>query len=149
MSYTIGEAAKIMNLSQYTLRYYDKEGLLPMVARGSGGRREFSDADIATLKLIECLKQSGMPIKEIRRFIDWTMQGDETLCERRDMFFERREIIRSQMTELQKTLDTLSYKCWYYERAAEIGSAEAMKDIDEADMPEEIRRIYHNSVLYK
>lgn len=65
MSYSISEVAEKLNLTVYTLRYYDKEGLMPFVERSSNGTRLFKDSDIDALKVIECLKSTGMPIKEI------------------------------------------------------------------------------------
>lgn len=66
MAYTVGEMAKILHVAPSTLRYYDKEGLLPFVERSSGGIRLFKDSDVEWLSMIECMKQTGMPIKEIK-----------------------------------------------------------------------------------
>lgn len=70
-TYSISEVAKELNLTAYALRYYDKEGLMPFVERTSSGTRLFKESDIDALKIIECLKSTGMPIKEIKNFIDW------------------------------------------------------------------------------
>ena len=64
MYYTIGEMAQKINVPPSTLRYYDKEGLLPNVARSSGGRRMFQDSDLEWLSVLTCLKETGMPIRE-------------------------------------------------------------------------------------
>lgn len=122
LEYTIKEAAKILNLPATTLRYYDKEGLLPFVKRRESGYRIFSEEDIAMLRIIECLKKTGMPIKEIKQFTDWAQLGDATLQERYHMFLERRRIAEEQMAELQKTLDLINYKCRYYEKAIAAGT---------------------------
>ena len=111
-----------MNLTPSTLRYYGKEGLLPFVARTESGIRTFTNTDLQWLHIIECLKNTGMPIKDIKVFIDWCMLGDATLQERYDMFIERKEIVENQMADLQKTLDTINYKCWYYQTALEAGT---------------------------
>ncbi|GJM74576.1 hypothetical protein HMSSN036_67920 [Paenibacillus macerans] len=74
-TYSISEVAKELNLTPYTLRYYDKEGLIPFVERTAGGTRLFKESDIEALKIIECLKSTGMPIKEIKNFIDWCSEG--------------------------------------------------------------------------
>lgn len=129
MDYTISKVAEKMNLTPSTLRYYDKEGLLPFVARTKSGIRTFTDTDLQWLDIIECLKNTGMPIKDIKVFIDWCMQGDATLQERYDMFIERKEIVEKQMADLQKTLDTINYKCWYYQTALEAGTEKIHKDI--------------------
>lgn len=68
--YTIGQVSKMFGLPISTLRYYDKEGLFPCIARVSGIRR-FGDTDLEALRVIECLKQSGLEIKDIKRFMDW------------------------------------------------------------------------------
>ncbi|MCI9596743.1 MAG: MerR family transcriptional regulator [Firmicutes bacterium] len=69
MLYTVGEMAKVLGIPASTLRYYDKEGLLPFVERSSGGIRMFTDKDYEWLKVIECLKRSGLSIKDIKTFI--------------------------------------------------------------------------------
>jgi len=69
MTYSIGEVARMLGLTIYTLRYYDKKGLLPNLKRTPSGTRIFVDSDIDTLKVIECLKNTGVPIKEIKNFI--------------------------------------------------------------------------------
>lgn len=140
MTYTIGEVAKIMDVSPSTLRFYEKEGLLPFVDRSTSGIRVFKDADFEWLHLIECLKHSGMPLKEIRQFIQWYFQGDATLENRRDLFQSRKELVQQQMVDLQQTLDILTYKCWFYDQAVALGSAEAAKEIKPEDMPEDMRR---------
>lgn len=122
MSYTIKEAAKIMNVTPSTLRYYDKQGLLPFMERKDSGYRIFSDTDMSMLHVIECLKKSGMPIKDIRQFSKWVQLGDDSLQERYEMFVERKRVVEAQMAELQKTLDFINHKCRYYETALEAGT---------------------------
>lgn len=120
--YTIKNAARIMGVPTSTIRYYDKEGLLPFVERLASGYRIFTEKDIATLRIIDCLKKTGMSIKEIRQFSSWLEQGDSSLQQRYDMFLERRRVVKQQMAELQKILDTVNYKCWYYETAIAAGT---------------------------
>lgn len=124
MSYKIKEAAEILNIPATTLRYYHKEGLLPFVQRRESGYRVFSEDDITMLKVIECLKKTGMSIKEIKQFTDWVQEGDASLKERYQMFLERRQIVEAQMDDLQKTLDLINHKCWYYETAIAAGTEE-------------------------
>ena len=111
-----------MGVPTCTIRYYDKEGLLPFVERLASGYRIFTEKDIATLRIIDCLKKTGMSIKEIRQFSSWLEQGDSSLQQRYDMFLERRRVVKQQMAELQKILDTVNYKCWYYETAIAAGT---------------------------
>jgi DNA-binding transcriptional MerR regulator len=120
--HTIKEAADIMNMTPVTLRYYDKQGLLPFLERRESGYRVFSENDILMLRVIECLKQSGMSIKEIRQFVHWVQEGDNSLQERYAMFLERKLAVETQMAELQKTLDFINHKCWYYETSIAAGT---------------------------
>ena len=93
MTYTVGEMAEIMGVAPSTLRYYDKEGLLPFVERTGGGSRVFKDSDYEGLKVIEYLKRTGLSIKEIRNFIDMAMEGDATIDARLALFEERGDTI--------------------------------------------------------
>lgn len=121
-TYSISEVAKVLNLTPYTLRYYDKEGLMPFVERTSSGIRLFKESDLGTLKVIECLKSTGMPIKEIKTFIDWCSEGDSTLSQRLDMFMERKATVEAQMEELKKTMELIEHKCLYYRTAIKAGT---------------------------
>ena len=125
--YTIKDAAEKMNVPTSTIRFYDKSGLLPFMGRSESGYRLFSEKDIATLRIIDCLKKTGMPIKEIKKFSDWLQEGDSSLQQRYKMFLERKKVVEAQMVELQATLDIIKYKCWYYETAIAAGT-EAIHD---------------------
>jgi DNA-binding transcriptional MerR regulator len=127
-TYSISEVAKELNLTIYTLRYYDKEGLMPFVERAQNGTRLFKESDISALKLIECLKSTGMPIKEIKTFIDWCSEGDSTLQQRYDMFLERKASVEAQMAELKKTMEVIEHKRLYYQTALEAGTEEIHKN---------------------
>lgn len=121
-NYTIKDAAEKMNVPTSTIRYYDKSGLLPFMERSESGYRIFTEKDIATLRIINCLKKTGMPIKEIRQFSEWLKESDASLHQRYEMFLERKRVVESQMAELQETLDTINHKCWYYETAIAAGT---------------------------
>lgn len=97
MMYTVAEAAKIVNTSPHTLRYYSKAGLLPFVERSERGVRLFKKEDFAWLFLIDCLKNTRMPIREIKQFVDWAMEGDETINDRLEMFQEREIAVKEQI----------------------------------------------------
>ena len=86
MVYTVGEMARLLNIPASTLRYYDKEGLLPFVERSSGGIRMFRDADFEWLQIIGCMKKAGLSIRDIRQYIEMALQGDNTLALRLQMF---------------------------------------------------------------
>lgn len=127
-TYSISEVASELNLTVYTLRYYDKEGLLPFVERTQNGTRMFKDSDIGALKVIECLKSTGMPIKEIKNFIDWCSEGDSTLQQRYEMFMERKANVEAQMKELKKTMELIEHKCFYYKTALNAGTEDIHKN---------------------
>ncbi|MDI2586582.1 MerR family transcriptional regulator [Psychrobacillus sp. NEAU-3TGS] len=128
MKYSIGEVAKKLNLTAYTLRYYDKEGLIPFVERTPNGIRMFKESDLDALKVIECLKSTGMPIKEIKNFIDWCSEGDASLQQRYDLFMERKATVFAQMEELEKTMELIEHKCNYYKTALDAGTEEIHKN---------------------
>lgn len=138
MTYSIGEVSKKFNISASTLRYYEKEGLLPFIERKSSGIRTFTDLDISWLEIIHCLKNSGMPIKDIKVFIEWSTKGDSTLQERYDMFLERKKSVENQIEMLQKTLNVVNYKCWYYKKALDAGTEKIHKDIEPGIISETI-----------
>lgn len=75
MVYTVGETAKMLGVPASTLRYYDKEGLLPFVARSSGGIRQFRESDIEWLRVVGCMKRAGMSIKDIRQELKQQPEG--------------------------------------------------------------------------
>lgn len=114
MTYTIKQVAEKVNLSVHTLRYYDKEGLLPFVSRDKAGNRVFTDVDLDWLGLICCLKNTGMPIKQIGTYIQWCMQGDCSLEARRQLLIEHREAVIQQISELTRSLGAINYKIEHY-----------------------------------
>lgn len=139
MLYTVGEMAKKIGVAPSTLRYYDKEGLLPFVERSCGGIRMFKDSDMESINIIECLKKTGMTIKEIKQFIDWCREGDSTIEDRLALIDRQRENVLKQMEQLYRTLDTLTYKHWYYETAKKAGTCDVHKTMKDEDIPPEIR----------
>jgi len=141
MLYTVGEVAKILSVAPSTLRYYDKEGLLPFVERSNKGVRMFKDEDFEWLYIINCLKKTGLSIKDIKSFVDMSIIGDETIEQRLKLFLKQRENVLAKISELQNTLNILDYKCWYYETAQKKGSTEAMKYIEDKDLPEKFRKV--------
>ena len=122
MNYTIRQVAEKMGVTVPTLRYYDKEGLLPFVDKKPNGTRVFKDEDFQGLTIITCMKNSGMPIKDIKKYMDLCQEGDSTLKERLEIFLERKEAVQKQMEELNKVMETINHKIWYYETAIEAGT---------------------------
>ena len=115
MGYSIAEVAEKTNLTPHTLRYYEKEGLLPFVDRSDTGNRDFKDKDMEWLELICCLKNTGMSIKQIKEVITLCLKGDDTLEIRREIFIRHREEVLNQITELHKNLDKINCKINYYD----------------------------------
>ena len=141
MMYTVGEMAKLLGIPSSTLRYYDKEGLLPFVERSAGGIRMFHEKDYEWLQVISCLKKAGMSLKDIKRYIALAMEGDSTIDERLELFYNQRRLLEAQMAELQRTMDVLDYKCWYYETAKETGSTQAMQTMPIEKLPPRFREV--------
>jgi len=117
MGYSISKAAEKTGLSTFTLRYYEKEGLLPFVERTPSGTRCFKDSDFEWLAMIQCLKNTGMSIKDIKEFVGWCMEGDATLEKRLAMFNAQRKEVEARMVEFQRYLDKIDWKIAYYENA--------------------------------
>lgn len=140
MFYTVGEAAKMLGIAPSALRYYDKEGLLPFVERTGSGIRMFKESDMEWLRLIECLKATGMPIKDIRRFIQCALEGDGTIDERLGILSAQRENVIKQIAELERHLELIDYKVWYYNTAKDAGSAATMADYPLEDVPERFKK---------
>lgn len=120
-TYTISEVAKLMNTSASAIRYYDNEGLLPNV-RKVNGRRVFTESDMGWLKILGCMKSIGVPIREIRRYVELAAMGDETLADRLEIILKQKESVQEQIAQLQKSLETIEYKVWYYETAIAAGT---------------------------
>lgn len=139
MFYTVGEMAKILNTTPSTLRYYDKEGLLPFVERSESGIRMFKDSDYEWLLVIDCLKNTGMGIKDIKKFIYMVLEGDATIKESLEMMKKQRESVKELMAKLQQTLDTLDYKVWYYSTAEKAGTTAVPRNMPEEQVPENLR----------
>ncbi|MDE5615410.1 MAG: MerR family transcriptional regulator [Alphaproteobacteria bacterium] len=118
----IGEVAKKTGLTEHTLRFYEKAGLMPDVAKRAGGVRDYGPADITRLGMIECLKQTGMSLADIKIFIDWCALGDKTIQQRHNMFIERKNAVKKQMAEIKKTLKIIDFKIDYYARALDAGT---------------------------
>ena len=143
MLYTVGEMAKKLGVTSYTLRYYDKEGLLPFVERSENGIRMFKESDFKWLSIIECLKKTGMPLKDIKRFVDWCMEGDHTIGQRLSLIDQQRDVVREQIAQLEQTLSILEYKHWYYETAQAAGTCSIHEDMPEDKIPPELRAAKH------
>lgn len=142
MRYSIGQISELMEVAPSTLRYYDKVGLLPDLARSASGVRVFDDSDLEWLRMIECLKNSGLSIKEIKQFVDWLQEGDSTINQRQELFHARKRALQEEMKTLQRTLDYVSYKCWFYDLAAETGSTDEPHRLEKEGLPPEAQELW-------
>ena len=142
MVYTVGEMAKLLDVPASTLRYYDKEGLLPFVERSPGGIRMFQESDVEWLQVIGCMKKAGMSIRDIRQYIELALRGDDTIDTRLQMFRRQREVLLRQIEELRQTLSMVNYKCWYYETAKAAGTTDVPQQMAEEEIPERFRAIH-------
>ena len=141
MTYTIGQVAEMFDLPISTLRYYDKEGLFPSLERKSGIRK-FSEVEIDALRVIECLKGSGLEIRDIKKFMDWCTQGPETYAQRKELFERRLAALEEEMARLSRMRDMLKYKCWYYENALADGGEERIHAMLPDKLPAGIQELY-------
>ena len=101
--YTIGQVAEMFNLPISTLRYYDKQGLFPKLTRESGIRK-FSDNEIEALRVIECLKKSGLEIKDIKLFMEWCAEGSATYSNRFELIHKQKKRVEAAEKALQRLI---------------------------------------------
>lgn len=142
--YTIGQISEMFNIPVSTLRYYDKESLFPNMKRESNIRK-FDDSEIETLRIIECLKKSGIEIKDIRRYMELCSKGSSTYAERKALFEKQRESVEGEIARLEKTLNMLKFKCWYYDQAIADGNEEHIREMLPDKLPADIQAVYDNA----
>lgn len=144
MTYTIGQVSEMFQLPISTLRYYDKEGLFPEMERSSGIRR-FTDRELEALRVIECLKKSGLEIRDIKQFMEWCSQGNATYPQRRELFLRQKEQVEQEILRMKKVLDMLRFKCWYYEQAIADGNEDRVQKMLPDQLPADIQILYDHA----
>ena len=142
--YSIGEISKMFQLPISTLRYYDKEGLFPHLKRVNGVR-QFSESEIETLRVIDCLKKSGLEIKDIKEYMALCSLGNTTLKQRKAIFEKQKEEVLQEIENLQKVLSMLNYKCWYYDQAIEKNDEAYVQALSFNQFPPQIQQYYKHS----
>lgn len=110
MNYTIGQVAKMNHLSISQLRYYDNQGLLPFLKRTDKGDRVFDEDALKFLEIILCLKNTGMPIKDIKQFVDWSMNGDDATPQRLEMMKQHEITVLQHIRESEENLKKIQKK---------------------------------------
>ena len=117
MYYTIGEVAKMFNLTPSTIRYYDKEGLTPFVKKDENGVRKYTEEDLEWIRLLMNLRDIDMPISNIKEYIQLYLQGDKTIDERRDLMCRYTEYIKKKIENTINNLEMAIRKLNQYDSA--------------------------------
>jgi DNA-binding transcriptional MerR regulator len=118
-SLSISDAAEQAGVSAHTLRYYERAGLLDRVERVGSGHRRFDDSDLARVEFIARLRATGMPIRDVRRYVDLVRAGDETQPERLALLEEHRDRVRAHLEEVERSLDRIDLKIAIYRERIE------------------------------
>ncbi|MBA1434488.1 MerR family transcriptional regulator [Bombilactobacillus bombi] len=142
--YTIGQISQKFNLPISTIRYYDKEGLFPDLAR-KAGIRYFSEKEVEALRVIECLKQSGLSIADIKQFMQWSKQGRQTYQLRKELFENQKQVVQAKIKQLNQVLNMINYKCWYYDEALKLGDEDQVLKMVPHCLPDDIKVSYSQS----
>ena len=132
-----------MNLRLY-LKFMPLEGLFPHLKRVNGVR-QFSEIEIETLRVIDCLKRSGLEIKDIKEYIALCSLANATLKQRKAIFEKQKEEVLQEMEKLQKVLSMLNYKCWYYDQAIEKNDEAYVQALSFNQLPPQIQQYYKHS----
>jgi len=114
---TIAEVSKRFDLSQDTLRYYERIGLIPSVNRNKSGIRDYTEEDCRWVEFIKCMRSAGLPIEVLIEYVGLFQQGDKTAEARKELLIEQRKQLIIRMEEMQKTVERLDYKIARYEQA--------------------------------
>jgi len=139
--YTIGQVSEMFGLPISTLRYYDKEVFFPNLER-KGNIRHFSENELEAIHVIECLKQSGLEIKDIKQFFEWVTAGPSSYEKRKELFEMRKLMVKDEIKKLEKSLAMLEFKCWYYDTAIKDGNEYGINAMLPDKLPKEIQKLY-------
>lgn len=115
MTYTIKQVSQKLDLTAYTLRYYEREGLLPFVGRDNNGNRVFNDHDIEWLMLILCLRDTGMSVAEIKSYVSLCLEGDSTIEIRKQIMLRHKRDVEQRIALMNGYLAKINKKLDYYE----------------------------------
>lgn len=114
---TIAEVSKKFDISQDTLRYYERIGLIPRVNRNRSGIRDYSEEDCRWVEFIKCMRSAGLPIETLIEYVGLFQQGEATFEVRKELLIEQRKQLIARMEDMQKTLERLNYKIETYEKS--------------------------------
>ncbi len=118
---TIQDASAETGVSRDTLRYYERVGILPGIARSRSGHRRFSDDDMGWIKLVQCLRATGMPIEDLQAYAELMQQGDSTAGERLRLLEDHKRRIEADMAELATALELVDRKISGYDEVLRRG----------------------------
>lgn len=121
---TIKDVAAHVGESEHTIRYYCKEGLFPFIVRDNNNIRRFTEEDLEGVRIVLCLRDTGMPLADIKKYMDLCTKGSSTINERLEIIRNQKEKAYRQMQEFQKKIDHLKWKEQHYMELIENG----MKD---------------------
>lgn len=141
MSYSIGEISQRLDVAPSALRYYEKEGLLPFVERSDSGIRQFTNIDLEWLIIIDSLKKTGMPLKEIKDFVKMFEERDTTIARRLEIVLRHRAVIQQQVAKLNEIIKVLDFKEQYYLNALNEGKTMDLPDLAMEELPPELQAI--------
>ncbi|NLZ52730.1 MAG: MerR family transcriptional regulator [Thermoanaerobacteraceae bacterium] len=113
---TITEVSEKFGISQDTLRYYERIGLIPPVNRNKSGIRDYTEEDCRWVEFIKCMRGAGLPIEALIEYVTLFQQGDETMEARKELLIEQRNELIARMEDMKKTLERLNYKIARYEQ---------------------------------
>ncbi len=116
---TINEVSEKFGISQDTLRYYERVGMIPHVTRTAGGIRNYQESDIGWVEMALCMRSAGLPIEAMIEYVRLFQEGDETIPARLQLLLDQREALIEQQAQIDSTLKRLNYKISRYERAVE------------------------------
>ena len=111
---TIAEVSKKYGLTQDTIRYYERIGLLPEVPRTKSGIRDFDEQSCKWVEFIKCMRNAGLPIESLIEYMALFKQGKETVSARKQLLIDQRDNLLKKREEISKTLDRLNYKIELY-----------------------------------
>lgn len=112
---TISEVSKKYNLTADTIRYYEKEGLIPRVPRTKNGIRDFDEETCSWIEFIKCMRNAGLEIEILKQYVTLFKQGKKTIRERKLLLEEQRNKLLEKQKNINATLDRLNYKIKWYE----------------------------------
>lgn len=118
---TIKEVSQRFAISQDTLRYYERVGMIPPVPRTAGGRRDYRAEDLSWVELALCMRSAGLPVEAMIEYVKLCQQGESTFPQRLRLLQDQREALLVQARQIQETLARLDYKISRYQQAVDTG----------------------------